>query len=353
MPLGLEQLRVDAGLGEAGHRVDLVDEHLAVGLDEEVAAGEAGAAGEGEGRGGQLADAGGLRPRRSAPAPAAPSRPRSYLASKSYQSALATISPGSEAWGDSLPSTEHSTSRPVGRGLDDHPRVVAAAPARPPRRARPSSVDAGDADAGAHPRGLDPERQARSPRSARASLLADRDELDLGDAARRRRAASGSACPCRSPRRARRSRRRGRRATPAGPGRCRPRRRRRAGPGRRRRRRAGRRPGVSSTARRRAPAPVALDRHRDHLVARPSRRPRATEAPERSETSCSEERPPERTATLIVLRLPVQFAGGLLADDDRHRRRPVPASEPGGGNWSIDAADFAGDFGFFFFDASG
>ncbi len=43
--VGLPELGVDAGLGEAGHGVDLVDEDLAVGLDEEVAAGEAGAAG--------------------------------------------------------------------------------------------------------------------------------------------------------------------------------------------------------------------------------------------------------------------------------------------------------------------
>jgi hypothetical protein len=34
------------------------------------------------------------------------------LASKSYQLALATISPGSEACGSTLPKTEHSTSRP-------------------------------------------------------------------------------------------------------------------------------------------------------------------------------------------------------------------------------------------------
>ncbi len=38
--------------------------------------------------------------------------PSVYLASKSYHSALATISPGSEVSTVSLPSTEHSTSRP-------------------------------------------------------------------------------------------------------------------------------------------------------------------------------------------------------------------------------------------------
>ena len=68
---------------------------------------------------------------------------------------------------------------------------------------------------------------------------------------------------------------------------------------------------MSSTARAvAAPAPVAADRHRDRLVPGPSS-PRATEAPERSETSCSEERPPERTATLMALLL-----------RRRRRRRP-------------------------------
>ena len=38
--------------------------------------------------------------------------PCEYFASKSYQSAWATISPGSDVSGSSFPSTEHSTSRP-------------------------------------------------------------------------------------------------------------------------------------------------------------------------------------------------------------------------------------------------
>src|SRR3954467_803722 len=45
----LPELRVDAGLGEAGHGVDLVDQDPAVRLDEEVAAGETGRAGAREG----------------------------------------------------------------------------------------------------------------------------------------------------------------------------------------------------------------------------------------------------------------------------------------------------------------
>src|SRR6185295_4269193 len=59
-PAGLPELGVDAGLGEAGHRVELVDEDGAVGVDEEVAAGEAGAAGELEGADRLLAHAGDL-----------------------------------------------------------------------------------------------------------------------------------------------------------------------------------------------------------------------------------------------------------------------------------------------------
>ena len=80
-----------------------------------------------------------------------------------------------------------------------------------------------------------------------------------------------------------------------------------------------------------------------------ARRPRATAAPERSETSCSEERPPLRTATLI--------------GSSRFRRAPraclpttIVTSAPGSSFGArrrelVDhAADFAGDFGFFFFD---
>ena len=151
----------------------------------------------------------------------------------------------------------------------------------------------------------------------------------------RRRGASGSACPCRPPRRGRRSRRRGRRATRAGPGRCRPRRRGRAGPGRRRRRRAGRRRDQLDRLAAAAPAPVARDRHLDRPRGRPRAARAATEAPERSETSCSEERPPreDRDPHGLSSRSFGVVGGsrGPLADDDRHRRRPVRARSPAAG----------------------
>ncbi len=97
-----------------------------------------------------------------------------------------------------------------------------------------------------------------------------------------------------------------------------------------------------------APAPVAADRHRRPSRARPPRSPRATEAPERSETSCSEERPPERTATLMALLLR-RRRWRPLADDDRHR---VARFELGARRRELvdRAADLARRFGFFFFD---
>ena len=151
-----------------------------------------------------------------------------------------------------------------------------------------------------------------------------------------RRAASASACPCRSPRRARRSRRRGGRATRAGPGRCRPRRRARAGPGRRRRRRAARRRASARPPRRRRssrPSRAIVTRSASWPA---SSRPRATASPERSETSCSEERPPQRTATFIRFFAASGF--GRAARACRRRSSPCDpgsTSEPGGGNWSV------------------
>ena len=76
--------------------------------------------------------------------------------------------------------------------------------------------------------------------------------------------------------------------------------------------------------------------------------PPATASPERSETSCSEERPPPRTATLILRPLPVRLvppAGlptttvtvGARFDFGARRRELVG-----------DAADLRGDFGFLF-----
>src|SRR5688500_14525174 len=56
-PARLEQLAEDAGRGEPRNRVDLVDEDLAVGADEEVAAREPGAADRAEDAGGELANA--------------------------------------------------------------------------------------------------------------------------------------------------------------------------------------------------------------------------------------------------------------------------------------------------------
>src|ERR1700733_10857531 len=87
-PTGPEQRPVDAGLRETGHRVELVEQH-GVADDEEVNSRQTAAAGVDEGFDRELADAVADRGR-------APSR----------------TSPGSEAIGSSLPSTEHSTSRP-------------------------------------------------------------------------------------------------------------------------------------------------------------------------------------------------------------------------------------------------
>src|SRR3954465_3459157 len=114
--------------------------------------------------------------------------PSVYLASKSYQVPWATISPGSDASGWSLPRTEHSTSRPgeeastITRGSWRSARSTA--PSRPPSVApRVGLVELGDpadADARAHPRGLDPERQPHLLAAAPPVAAFDRGELDLG-----------------------------------------------------------------------------------------------------------------------------------------------------------------------------
>ena len=61
-----------------------------------------------------------------------------------------------------------------------------------------------------------------------------------------------------------------------------------------------------------------------------SRRPAATEAAERSETSCSLEIPPPRTATLMAGRGRRGGGGGGDADRDRHRVAAWPREPPGG-----------------------
>ena len=178
MPLASQELRVDAGLGEAGHRVDLVDQDLAVGLDEEVAAGKAGAAGEGEDLGSELADAGhrsaeiGAGTRSSMP-------PSVYFASKSYHSALARISPGREASGSSLPSTEHSTSRP-GAEASMITRGSWRTPARPRRRGPPGRSTLVMPTLEPSREGLTQSGSPSASQRPRQSVPPDGDELDLG-----------------------------------------------------------------------------------------------------------------------------------------------------------------------------
>ena len=137
--------------------------------------------------------------------------------------------------------------------------------------------------------------------------------------------------------RARPRRRRARRAARAGPAPCRPRRTARAGPGRRRRRRAGPRPGCSdellALGRH---VPSRAEQHVDDLVPAVAQALGAPTRPSASETSCSDERPPPRTATLTASSRPpsvvvgvvgppsspvrARGAGVELADRDRHLR---------------------------------
>ena len=99
-----------------------------------------------------------------------------------------------------------------------------------------------------------------------------------------------------------RRRRRGRRAARAAPARCRPRRTARAAPGTRRRRRAARRRAAARPPRRRS-ASARRARAATSTTSWPAAPgPSRTEAADASETSCSEERPPARTATLTASR---------------------------------------------------
>ena len=243
-----------------------------------------------------------------------------------------------------------ASTRPRGRGPRPRrsPAGRGAAPARPPRRARPR------VSTRLIPT-LEPSRegftQSGRPELGAAlapALLPDRDELDLGEAARRRRAASASACPCRSPRRGRRSRRRGGRATRAGPGRCRPRRRARAGRGRRRRRRAGPRPGVSVDRLPVAgPGAVAGDRHPQRLVARRlearARPPRRSAARRRARRSGRRRGPRPSFFGFFfgrgaAARLPTTMVTVEPGSTSEPRRRELVG----------DAADLRGDFGLLF-----
>ena len=99
-------------------------------------------------------------------------------------------------------------------------------------------------------------------------------------------------------------------------------------------------PGVGpAPRRRRGPAPLAGADHARRLVAR-LLDPRANASPERSETSCSEERPAGvdgYVSSFFDRRLPPEApcATTIVAE--------VPGSlGPGGGNWSVDLADFEG-----------
>ena len=106
--------------------------------------------------------------------------PSPYFASKSYHSALATISPGIEVSRVLVAEHRALDLAAVRRGLDDHPRVVA-------QRQLDRGVellerlDPADADARAHPRGLHPERQPELGAALAPARFADRDELDLRD----------------------------------------------------------------------------------------------------------------------------------------------------------------------------
>ena len=133
---------------------------------------------------------------------------------------------------------------------------------------------------------------------------------------------------------------------------------RRGGPGRRRRRRAGRRRGRAPP-----PPPRRSRRRRGRSAPRPPRGrlppgPSITEAPEFSETSCSEERPPVSTATLTAFPFPFDpfeffffraSTARALADDQRHfrARRQFGAA---GGRLARDQPDLFFVARFFFLD---
>ena len=109
--------------------------------------------------------------------------PSVYLASKSYQSAWATISPGSEV--SRLARCRAPSTRPRGRAAEAS-TITRGSWRSASSTASSSSVevlDAGDADAGAQPRGLHPERQPELLAAPPPVVALDRGELDLGDAA--------------------------------------------------------------------------------------------------------------------------------------------------------------------------
>ncbi len=108
-------------------------------------------------------------------------------------------------------------------------------------------ADPGDADAGAQPRRLDPERHPQR-KGALTPVVGERlDKSDLWNTIFGAKPSSRSACPCRRPSRARPSRRMARQRYRALPGSRRPRRKAREGRGRRRRHRPVRRRGSIET----------------------------------------------------------------------------------------------------------
>ena len=167
LPGRLPELGVDAGLGEAGHGVDLVDEDRAVGLDKEVAAGEAAAAGEPEHARRQLLDPGdGLGGDR---------RRRQQLHAALRVLRLEVVPVGvrddfARQRGLGVLVAEHRALdlAALRRSLDDHPRVVASRELD--RRVEVLGVvDLRDPHARTEPRGLDPERIGEQDGASRHS----------------------------------------------------------------------------------------------------------------------------------------------------------------------------------------
>ena len=119
-----------------------------------------------------------------------------------------------------------------------------------------------------------------------------------------------------------------------GPGPSRPRRTGRGGPGRQRRRRADRRRASPRSSRRRCSTPRLREISTSVTWWPASARPAATEAPERSETSCSLDRPPDRTATLMGWSWSARSGWSAAGSAGRRRsspRFPLFAPTPGRG----------------------
>ena len=118
---------------------------------------------------GELADPLRGSPRRSAPGRRGPSRRRSTSPRSRTSPRGRRSRPGREVSGSSLPITEHSTSLPVAlastitRGSWRRAASIASS------SSRSGPVDLGDPDARAQPRGLHPQRRARSWPPARAT----------------------------------------------------------------------------------------------------------------------------------------------------------------------------------------